>query len=452
MLSFPQLYQNLFFLPLDTLRGRKTIRRLRELRKSQYWKREDLERWQLEKMNSLLAQARTNSPHFASALQSLRLPLRSLEELSRVPVLKKEQIRESLESIRCANIPMSRCMLSKTGGSTGEPTWYYLDKAGADWNRGTVYRSAEWADVHLGERTMQMMGSHYDMKEFDSLKWKIVFALQRYMDCSVAKVNDEIFDRYYHKMCRFRPTSIWGYASGIYLFSLFIEKHHPGARLDFVKALITSSETLWPSQREKIEVVFGKGKVFDHYGSREVYIASECPQHRGYHIHAEVILVEVVDEQGNPRRPGELGRILITDLSNHAFPFIRYDIGDVGVLADRRDCPCGRTLPLLEKIEGRVADMVVLRDRILTPPNFTILMSDLTGVNGYQFVQEKMDALTVNIVKGDAYTPQTETYIRYALGQLCGDIRIEIQHVDTIPVPASGKRRYIISHVAARHL
>ncbi|TFG92149.1 MAG: phenylacetate--CoA ligase family protein [Syntrophobacterales bacterium] len=452
-MKFHDIYQNVFFRFLDLLRGRKTISRLKYLRQSQHWDRDHLERWQLERLNALLYQARNYSPYYANTLSGNVLPLKSLSEIQDLPILRKENIRNNLETIRCANIPGKRLELSRTGGSTGEPTRYYLDKKGMDWNRGTVYRSAEWAGAFLGESTMQMTGSHYDLDEFDKLKWKVIFFLQRYFDCPVAMVNDEILRKYYLKMLQRKPTSIWGYASGIFLFSLFIERNYPGANLDFIRCLITSSETLLPHQREKIEHVFGEGKVYDHYGSREMYLASECKAHDGYHIHSEVILLEVVDEDGRWKKPGELVGILVTDLSNEAFPFMRYEIGDVGmILPTDSACSCGVTLPRLGKVEGRIADVVTLRDRMLTVPNFATMLSDVPGVAAYQIVQDALDELVLNIVKGADFTDKTESYLKYAMGQLCGDISVRIDYKDEIEVPKSGKRRYVISSVAKSYL
>jgi phenylacetate-CoA ligase len=358
-----------------------------------------LEDWQLEKLNILLLQASQNSPFYFSRLSNIRLPLKNLKEIESIPIIRKDDIRYNFNEILCKNINKSNLELSRTGGSTGEPSYYYLDKSSKDWNRGSVYRSAEWANVFLGDRTVMMMGSHYDHKEFQKIKNKITLFLQRYKDYSVAYVNDGLLDKYFHGINRFHPTSIWGYASGLYIFAKFIEKEYPSARFDYIKAIITSSETLQPKWREQINKVFGDNKVYDHYGSREMYIASECREHQGYHIHAENILLEIVDNQGNSLPSGKLGRVVVTDLTNLAFPFIRYEIGDYGAMSKRKNCACGINLPILERIEGRLGDAIYLKNRILTSPNFTILMSDLEGIDSYQIVQESIDRLSINIIK-----------------------------------------------------
>ena len=442
------LYQDVFFRTLDALRGRRTIQRLHFLRQSQHWDRATLQTWQLERLNALLLHAREHSPFYAKALAGIDLPLRSLDAVASLPVLGKQHIRANLEGLQCSSVPRSRFVMARTGGSTGEPTYYYWDKQGMDWNRGTVYRSAEWAGVALGERTVHMSGSHFDYTQSQKVQNQIVFFLQRYRDFPVGALTDELLEHYYLELNRFRPSSIWGYASGLNAFAQFIERRHSGARLDFVKAIITSSETLLPDQRKRIDGVFGEGTVHDNYGSREMYIGAECAEHAGYHLHAEVLYVEVVDDDNRRCKPGELGRILLTDLSNLAFPFIRYEIGDVGVMADDLPCRCGVTLPRLARVEGRIADLVVLRDRVLTPPNFTLLFSDLGGIKAYQVRQDSLDRLDLYVVPDAGFSDKVRQYVMHAVKELAGpQVRVELHEVPEIAVPESGKRRYIISTV-----
>jgi len=447
------LYQDVFFRGLDLLRGRRTIERLHFLRRSQHWDRQTLQRWQLERLNELLQQARGHSPHYAKVLAGIELPLRSLADLARVPILDKAALRGGFETIPCRNVPRSRFVASRTGGSTGEPTVYCWDKRGMDWNRGTVYRSAEWAGTALGERTAQMSGSHFDYTQSKKLQNRVVYFLQRYADWPVGALTEPLLEHYYGELVRWRPTSIWGYASGLDTFAAHIERRHPGAKLDFVRAIVTSSETLTPAARARIDRVFGPGTVHDNYGSREMYIGAECREHDGYHLHAEVVLTEVVRPDGTPCAPGERGRIVVTDLANHAFPFIRYEIGDVGTMAEDKPCRCGVTLPKLQSVEGRIADLVVLRDRVLTPPNFTLLFSDLDGVEAYQVRQDAIDRLDLFVVPGPQWSEQVKAYVLHAVRTLAGPgVEAVLHEVPGIEVPASGKRRYIVSSVSAQQL
>ena len=446
-------YQDVFFRALDFARGRRTINRLHFLRKSQYWNRLELQKWQLDRLNELLLVARNHTNFHASALAGTKLPLSNLNALADLPILTKAAIRENVEALQNRSLPRSRFIKNRTGGSTGEPMVYYWDKRGQDWNRASVYRSAEWADVALGEKTVTMSGSHFDYTQTQNLFSRFVYFLQRYRDFPVAYLDDDLLERYFQELLVFRPSSIWGYASGIHTFARFIERKHPGADFGFLRALVTSSETLRPDQRIEINRVFGDGKVYDNYGSREMYIGGECKVHEGYHVHSEVIIVEVVDQHNRACPPGVPGRVLLTDLSNHAFPFIRYEVGDMASLAPESICACGVSLPRLQALEGRIADVIVLRDRILTPPNLTIVLSDLRGIKAYQVRQDSIDALQILIVPDIDYTPAFSDYVLDAMRALVdGQATVSLKLVDDIPIPESGKRRYIISTVSKDYL
>lgn len=447
------LYQDVFFRFLDILRGRKTISRLHFLRKSQYWSKDKQNKWQLSRLNDLLIHAAESSPYYKEALSSVTLPLKSLADITQVPVLTKEAIRNNFKTIGCNDVPKNRFIHHMTGGSTGEPMHFYWDKFGQDWNRGTVYRSAEWANTALGEKSVQMSGSHYDFSEMQNFKNKIVYLLQRYRDCPVAFLDDEKLESHFQEISKFKPTSIWGYSSGIAILAQYIERNHPGTNFDYLKAIMPSSETLRPEQREIINNVFGKDKVFDQYGSRECYIAAECSAHDGYHVHSEVLIVEIVDKDNNPQKPGEIGRVLITDLSNHAFPFIRYEIGDIASYAVDDECSCGIKLPKIKSVSGRIADLIVLKDRVLTPPNFTILFSDKQGIKAFQVKQDLIDELDVLLETTDDFDQDVMDYVRSSLLQVCGqDVKINIDIVKEIPVPSSGKRRFIISSISGNYI
>jgi phenylacetate-CoA ligase len=446
------LYQDIFFRGLDTLRGRNTIQRLHLLRQSQHWNAEQIASWQLEKLNALLAQAKTYSPFHKSRLAHINLPLTSLDQITQIPILTKTDIRRNQKSICCTNISPKRFVESRTGGSTAEPMFYFWDKQGMDWNRASVYRSAEWANTALGERTVQMSGSNFDLTEAQSLKNKIVYFLQRYRHYSVAYLNDEVMEKYYQQLMTFRPTSIWGYASGLSIFADFILKNHADADFSFLKAIMTSSEMLWPNQRIRINQAFGGDKVFNQYGSRELYMAAECKAHKGFHIHAEVILAEIVDPKGNRCKPGETGRVILTDLTNHAFPFIRYEIGDLGVMEEPGQCECGMWLPRLRSVEGRIADVIVLKDRVLTPPNFATLFSDIRGIKAYQIRQDKIDEIEVVLVPDDNYSSDFEKYVRGAIeSMVAGQAKVRTTLTSEIKVPESGKRRFIVSNISKDH-
>ena len=131
-----------------------------------------------------------------------------------------------------------------------------------------------------------------------------------------------------------------------------------GERLPSLRKIFSGSEVLEDSQRERIRRVFGI-EISDNYGSTEAFLAWECPL-GSYHINAEHVIVEVVDDNGSPAAPGTLGRVLVTTLRNRLMPLIRYEIGDYAIAAEG-PCRCGRTLPLIGRIAGRDINLFVDR-------------------------------------------------------------------------------------------
>ena len=202
-------------------------------------------------------------------------------------------------------------------------------------------------------------------------------------------------------------------------------------------------------ERPTIEHVF-QCPVTNRYGCEEVsLIACECEQHQGLHINADSVYVEVLRPDGTPADAGEPGKVVVTDLVNRAMPIIRYQVGDMAVRADRR-CPCGRGLPLLEKIEGRTADYVVLPSGELISgvsltENFAVMVP---GIAQLQIIQEAVDRFVFRIVKGHTFGPASLERIRSLVTERFGpSIDYECEFVDRIRQEPSGKYRFCISKV-----
>jgi phenylacetate-CoA ligase len=132
-----------------------------------------------------------------------------------------------------------------------------------------------------------------------------------------------------------------------------------------LKTIMACAGTVTPEWREILQRVF-RAQVFDKYGSRECAdIACECAAHRGLHVYSPNVFVEVVDERGRECSPGQIGRILVTLLTNPSFPMIRYQIGDLGVWSEWPHCECGLPFPKLQSIQGREDDMLLTSDGTL---------------------------------------------------------------------------------------
>src|SRR5262249_22049091 len=161
------------------------------------------------------------------------------------------------------------------------------------------------------------------------------------------------------------------------------------------------------------------------------------------------VYVEVLRD-GRPARPGEAGSVVVTDLSNRAMPILRYQVGDVAVLSDRR-CPCGRGLPLLERLEGRGADYVLtgageLISGVSLTENFALLVPGLAQL---QIVQETTQDFLFRIVRGPDFGPASLERLHALAAERFGEgVRCRCEFVERIPQEPSGKYRFCISRVA----
>ena len=212
------------------------------------------------------------------------------------------------------------------------------------------------------------------------------------------------------------------------------------------KGILSTSMMLVPHERLIIEDVFGV-EVTDRYGCEEVsLIASECERHEGMHLNVEHLYIEFIKDDGSPARPGEMGRIIVTDLMNKAMPIIRYQVEDMGVPSDKK-CSCGRGLPLMERIVGRTADFLIRRDgsRVAGISLIENTLTKIPGISQMQIIQEALGKFVINIVRGSNYTDATRQALIKYLYDLFGDhIQIDLIPTNVINPEASGKYRFTI--------
>ncbi|NJL58325.1 MAG: phenylacetate--CoA ligase family protein [Desulfobacteraceae bacterium] len=187
--------------------------------------------------------------------------------------------------------------------------------------------------------------------------------------------------------------------------------------------------------------------MFNRYASSEVgVIATECSS-GNLHIVVENIYIECVGEDGKPVPSGIQGKLLITDLHNRAMPLIRYDLGDAGILASS-PCECGLPYPCLEKVIGRLSDILRLPDnRIVFPDDLAEIFYPLPVVNKFQVIQEETDKVRVILVLKTPGTDESlNTLIHRNLKTALGDeVEISLEFAEDIPILPSGKHRICIS-------
>jgi len=441
---------------LDYSRGTRTMKCLRELEASQWWPRDKILELQNQRLQQLVKHAYDNVPYYRRIFDERSLKpfdIQGGEDLLKLPLLTKELIKSHYNELMARGFAAREIVPLTTGGSTGEPMSFYRTRHDQlNWGFAAAQRTHGWAGCKLGDKVAKLTVRRpykSTMHKFSRISKQI---LQRTMLLDAKEMSTKILPLYFKKLQAFQPEFITGYPNAIELLARFIEREgKPGLR---PKAIITGAEQLYDYQQELFHKVF-ECETFRYYSSWEAHaIAAECAEHSGYHIAAENLVVEIVDDEGNPVPTGGDGRIVITNLHNYAMPFIRYDIGDLGVGSDSV-CSCGRGLPLLAKLSGRTTDVILTRTG-KTVPGTALLHVFLTplDIEQFQIVQESYDKVVIKLVMDKECTKEhldelaARIMNRYKL-LLGEEMDISVEFVDYIPATSEGKRRVVVSNVLA---
>ncbi|MDN5893659.1 MAG: hypothetical protein L0H93_06490 [Nocardioides sp.] len=268
--------------------------------------------------------------------------------------------------------------------------------------------------------------------------------LQFHLDA--ARITDESMTRFRREMTRIRPRLFEGYAGTLVEFADFLERR--GLRVPEPAAVASTAAPLTAPVRTRLEAVFGT-PVYDEYRASEFgWITGECAQQDGLHVFSDVHRVEVVDGEGFPAAPGELGDLVVTDLRNGVYPLIRYRTGDRGILR-AEPCPCGRSLPMMEQPQGRTNDLLHLPDGTALAHHISVMFSDHPeSVRLFQVHQHEDYSITVRVVEGEGL--DARAHIESAVGELRertrNEVPVRLDLVDSLPY-TGGKTKYIISDV-----
>ena len=416
---------------------------------TQYLPLDELERIQFLRLKKIIAHAYENTTFYKKRFDNAGFNpygMSSPEELESVPILTKEDIRENLPEMLAQNFSQKELHSSETGGTTGVKIVFYRDNYCLAPKAAATIRCERWTGWDIGERVGLVWPARQDYVGAYTIKAKIKNDLtERYITLPAAVLSESDIHDYCQQLKKYKPTKIRCFPYSLYLVARYIlENSITGI---CTKGVIATGEPLYDHQREAIEKAFNC-RVFDSYGSRETaLIAQECEYHNGMHINMECVFIEFLDENGNGVGRGELGRIIVTDLLNYGMPLIRYDLGDLGVPLEKK-CPCGRSLPLMGGIEGRVVDEIVLPSgkKVSSITLVLYLVDNGPLVGQVQIIQDAIDHLTIKLTNNPL---PDETVFKYYLDttkELLGkEIRVDFEIVDEILREPSGKYRFVKS-------
>lgn len=414
------------------------------LDRSQWWSKAELDAYQCELLQETIRHAYATVPYYREVFDARRLKpddIRTPQDLSKLPILDKQTVRQRFEDLCARGWPRRRIVVSVTGGTTGTALRLHHDRDAMPWQWATQWRHRRRFGCDFGDPFIVFAGrSVVPLSRMDPPIWRRNLAMhQTYVSIHhMTRQNMAPLAEYLQQ----RKVAYYsGYPSGLYLLATYLlEKgialRHPP------RAVYTGAETLLPHQRRALREAFGC-EVGDHYGATEVCVfISECEQHR-YHVDPEFAVTEFLPLE---HMPANVCRIVGTTLHNPAMPLIRYDIGDIATIGGG-PCSCGRAASTVEKIDGRIESYIITPDgRQLGRLDF--LFKKSASIDEAQLIQDAPDHVTVKLVPNARYTADDEAHLLADMRAYLGDvIRIDVEHVAQIPREANGKFRQIVSAV-----
>jgi phenylacetate-CoA ligase len=395
------------------------------LLRSQYWAPAQFERYIAKHLAETLTAA-ARIPFYRERLPAVAA---GRSELTKLPILPRFEVPELERSVRSLRGSQTLLTSSRTSGSSGMPVSFFYDsghQASRYAARARYLRANGWNPllrsawiVSTGIRSPDAtFGRH--ARWFGAKFWSHLIDLEQLA----------------HAIKTYDPVFVYAYPVNLDGLTRIFEAE--GWRLPSLRRIFSGSEVLEDSLRARLRKSFGV-EVSDNYGSTEAFLAWECPE-GSYHVNAEHVVLEIVDDAGRAVLPGMMGRVLVTTLRNLLMPLVRYEIGDYAVAADG-PCRCGRSLPRIGGVVGRAINLFLDGSRKRISP--WALFRPLTArewIRQFQVVQRDIGSFVVRFVGDRPPTSSEEAEIRAHFEKtLQARATIEFQQLERIPRSPSGK-------------
>lgn len=422
----------------------------RKLVKNQLRPYSELRKEQDSQLRRIIDYAYSNIPYYHRVFKDLNITpedVKGISDLEKLPILTKEIIKQNWDQFKPLNINKIKYYEWATGGSTGTPLRYRVDKFDRFLAGAILYKGWGYAGYCLGDRMIFLAGASLDVGTKSNLITKAHEIARNIRKLSSFDMGEVEMGSYVRTINSYKPKFIRGYASSIYFFSKWVKDNN--LSIDKPLAVLTTAEKLYPHMRKMIEGVFDC-EVYDGYGLNDGGISAfECSEHSGLHIDMERSVMEVVEKDGHQLDEGD-GRILATSLHNYAMPFLRYDTDDIGHII-QENCSCGRGYRLLRELVGRSVDVLITPEGKSIHGWFFLYVfwEYCKGIKEYQVVQEKLDKIVIKIVPGNDFDGVQLHEIRETIRKRSGGWDVEFKFVDKIERTGAGKYKFIMNKMGA---
>lgn len=356
-----------------------------------------------------------------------------------IPILTRQDAQENFEALSARSLPpiAGEAVEDASSGSTGRPLRYLatdLQNLSAACCSERFFR---WHGLRPDALTARIRATNNPEAAYPHGRphkwWRVGHEESPVVDLTVSTTPA----RQIEWLKRIKPAYLVSYPSNLRELARIASEMEETLRFDLV---LTFAEMVTEDMRIAIRDYFGR-EPLDRYGSTETgHISGTCPVSLKHHIASEVVLLEILDDDGNPVAAGEEGRIIVTPFYNLAMPLIRYDIGDRAVLSGEA-CPCGRTLPVIERLLGRTRNIFRFADGTSCWP--ILLSNDMrrfVAIRQFQVVQRSHSEIEFRYVP--AQPDQTSDFAgltAYIRQRLHPSVTVTMSAVDRIERSPGGK-------------
>ena len=426
-------------------RGEKVREKLRELMSRQCSGEETLRGARIKKAKALILHAVGNVPYYRERYKVKPSDVARcgddefLAMWKEIPMVEKQDVLCDVRAFISDAIGSMKTESAKTSGSTGTPLYMRVNADCWAVRHAREMQCRSWHGISCGEKYAFFWGEHWTARSRMTVKVRD-FLLNR-TRVSAFRQDPGYMDSSHRRLSEFKPSFMMGYPSAIADFCAFLKGKDSDLKSLELKAVMTTAEPLREHQRELISEVCGCG-VFSQYGGAEQgFVAAECPR-GGFHIFSDAVWV---DGYRAPSYGNGTAEAVVTDLELTSMPLIKYRTGDEIVFKDGY-CSCGMGYPLLERVEGRSGERVVLpngREINANLPSYIFKNMAKGGeIRRYRFVDRGGGKLHLQLVVTPKYSSDTrKMIIREAKSAFGEDIGLSIEEVDELPALPNAKHR-----------
>jgi len=431
------MYSNILknvFIPLgDYAMHTKIHKYLNQIKKLNRLSKNEIKHWQSDRLRQLIEHSYNNTVFYKELFDAHKIKIddiRTVEDLRKIPTLTKNDIKKNYDKLVAKNAYSIPHIIKKTGGSTGEPLVFLMDKDSWSFINANTILNWERSSYRYGDKYVSLGSTSLFVNEKKSLKHWVYYQLKGNMGLNGINMSDETCLLYLNLIEKKGIKYLYGYASALYLLAKYALNNNYKTN---IKVCFTTSEVLTPVFRDTIFKAF-HCQIVDCYGAHDGGIIAF--NHTNDYFEVGYNCIVNTDDNNNA---------LLTNLFNYAMPFINYQVGDGVELYHDVDDLYAYNGQVIKSVNGRQSEILKFsNNRTITGPGFTILFKEIP-VEYYCLEKTTDSSVICWYTSNEALSKQIESLILLTLSKQLGDeVKIDLKQADTPFLSKSGKQKYII--------